>query len=354
MPFIGQLEPERLVQHFIEHPPSGFSADRIAGGIPAFTAPFDLLTTADLPLQRRVRALPLRRYWQRWLTPQTRFIGSTVTEYAWMPLGSDPRSLARALKHEGAGCRLLVVKDIPQASPLLDANANDWSEAFASACAEAGFVLLEGQALAWVPVDFDNVDDYIAALPRGRRRDLRRKLRSRAELDLAVEPAGAAFADDAAVDELHALYRNVHAQSDIHFDFLERDFFAAVLRDPTLGAVVFLYRRAGQLIGWNLCFEHQGALVDKYMGLRYPEAREFNLYAVSWVENLAYARQRGLHRYIAGWTDPAVKAHLGARFTFSRHAVYPRNPLLRLVLRGVARWFESDRAWADEALGCDR
>lgn len=337
------------------HPPREFRADRIDGGIPAFTCHFNLLTTIDPAVRRRVEALPGYRYWQRWLTVRSRFIGSTVTEYAWFPMGADPRMLAREMRrNEGAGCRWLIVKDMPSASPLLDDTANGWSDAFAAACKASGFVLLEGQALAWVPIDFESVEDYVAALPRGRRRDLRRKLRSRAVLDVAIVPTGAAFGDDAAVEELHALYRNVHAQSEVHFDFLEREFFAAVLCDANIGGIVFMYRRAGLLIGWNLCFEYDGALVDKYMGMLYPEAREHDLYAVSWIENLAYARRRGLRRYIAGWTDPAVKAHLGARFTFTRHAVYPRNPVLRLGLRCVARWFEGDRYWADEALPCDR
>jgi hypothetical protein len=354
-PFIGQLEPARIVDHFIAWPPRGFRADRIEGDIPAFTCRFDLLTTTEPALRRRIEALPLYRHWQRWLAVRTRFIGSTVTEYAWFPMGADPRALARRIRRtEGADCRWLVVKDIAHASPLLGAADNGWSDAFAAACKASGFVLLEGQALAWVPIDFESVDDYVAALPRGRRRDLRRKLRSRAALDLAIVPAGSAFDDDAAVDELHALYRNVHAQGDVQFDFLERGFFAALLRDATIGGVVFMYRRSGRLIGWNLCFEHGGALVDKYMGLLYPDARENDLYAVSWVENLAYARRRGLHRYIAGWTDPAVKSHLGARFTFTRHAVYPRNALLRFALRWLARRFEGDRAWADGALPCDR
>lgn len=225
-PFVGQLEPAGLVDQFIRHPPRGFDAERIDGGMSAFTLAFDVLTTLEPALRRRIHALPLYRAWKRWLTLRTRFIGSTVTEYAWLPVGADPRQFARDLRdRDAAGTRLLIVKDLPQASPLLDEHANGWTDAFAAACRAGGFVLLEGQALAWVPVDFDTVDDYIAALPRGRRRDLRRKLRSRADLEVNVVPGGSAFDDDAVVAEMHALYASVHAQSDVHFDFLEHDFF---------------------------------------------------------------------------------------------------------------------------------
>ena len=99
------------------------------------------------------------------------------------------------------------------------------------------------------------------------------------------------------------------------------------------------------MIGWNLCYECDGKLIDKYIGLAYPAAREHNLYFVSWMHNLGHARERGLTHYVAGWTDPEVKSFLGASMTFTRHAVYARNPLLRWLLRRLGGHFESDRAW---------
>ena len=74
-----------------------------------------------------------------------------------------------------------------------------------------------------------------------------------------------------------------------------------------------------------------------------------NLYFVSWINNLEYAQRNGLKTYIAGWTDPQVKLELGARFTFTRHAVYVRNPILRAILRVISTQFESDRSWRDDA-----
>lgn len=351
MPFIGQLEPDALLRQFLACPPRGFTAERLAGGIPAFTARFDVLTTAEPAFRRRVEAWPLHRHWRDWLRIRTRFVGSTVSEYACFPGDADPARLAGMLHATQArSCPLLVVKDIPGDSPLLDADGNAWARAFAASCAGLGFVLLEGQALAWAPIDFESTDGYLARLSRSRRRDIRRKLRSRALLDVEVLQAGDAFRDDRLVDDIHALYCNVHAQSQTQFDFLERDFFAALLRDEGCGGVLFVYRRNGRMIGWNLCFEYAGMLVDKYMGLLYPQAREYDLYAVSWFENLEYARRRGLRAYVAGWTDPQAKAQLGARFTSTWHAVYPRNRLLRWLLRRIARRFEGDRAWREASL----
>ncbi len=350
MPFVSQLEPDALVREFIAHPPTGFTAQALPSGIPAFDTDFNILTTVEPEMRRRMDHWPGFAHWQHWLRLRTCFIGSTVAEYAWLPRGANPADFAdHLLATQSRRCPLLIIKDIAHASPLLDGADNMWVDSFVARCEKAGCVMVEGQALAWVPIDFDDIDEYLSRLSRSRRRNIRRKLRSRAALEIEQIATGAAFSDDLVIDAFHALYCNVYAQSELHFDFLDREFFAAVLRDAHSGGIVFVYRHGGRMIGWNLCFEHGGALVDKFMGLVYPDARDHDLYAVSWMENLEYARSRGLRRYIAGWTDPEVKAQLGAQFTFTRHAVYPRNPMLRFALRKLARYFERDRAWREEA-----
>jgi predicted N-acyltransferase len=344
MPFSTALEPESLVEHFLAHPPQDFTAQRSASGMPVFQARFDLLTTMDDALRRRIAGLPLYRRWGRLLRWRTRFAGCTVTEYAPLPSRVAPAALAdELLAAYGRECALLIVKDLPQDSPLLDVDANAQARAFAAALAARGFVLLEGMPLAWVPIDFDSTDDYLARLSAARRKDIRRKLRARERLQVDALATGAAcFADAAVVEEFYALYANVHAQSEIHFDLLDRDFFRAVLQDAASGGIVFAWRSGGRLIGWNLCYEYGGMLVDKYVGFAYPQAREHNLYAVSWMHNLEYARQRNLSHYVAGWTDAAIKSYLGATLSMTRHAVYLRNPLLRVLLRRCAHWFEGE------------
>ncbi len=350
MPFVSQLEPDALVGHFLRHPPQGFTAGHVVDGVPAFIAPFDLLTTADDTLRARVSRLPGYRRWQRLLRPRTRFVGTTVSEYALLPSDADPLALADALvRAHATECPFLIVKDIPERSPLLDEAGNAWCDAFAAACTEQGFVLVEGQALAWVPIDFDDAEAYLARLSKGARKDIRRKLRVRDRLEVeAVATGDPRFHDESEIDAFYRLHAAVYEQSTIHFDRLTREFFRAVLQDAQGSGIVFVYRAGGRMIGWNLCYRHKGALVDKYVGFAYPEARQFNLYVVSWMHNLAYAREQGLAHYIAGWTDPEVKAHLGARFTFTRHAVRPRSRLLRVALRRLARHFESDRQWFEE------
>lgn len=342
------LEPRSLVDHFLAAPPVDFVASTQAFGTPAFFAHFDILTTADQDLRQRVSDWPLYRWWRRCLHLRTCFIGTTVSEYAVFPEGIDAGALVDEWLNLFARRQiLLIVKDIPQDSPLLDAASNAFAGAITKACEHADFVLVEGQALAWVPIDFESTEEYLGRLSAARRKDIRRKLRARNELEIEQIPTGMAFHEHSTRELFHRLYLNVYAQSEIHFDQLSRTFFDAVLQDAQSGGIVFTYRQAGRLIGWNLCFVVGDSLVDKFVGFEYPAAREYNLYFISWMHNLDYARQHGLAAYIAGWTDPEIKSYLGARFTFTRHAVRPRNRVLRAGLRRLARYFESDRSWAD-------
>jgi predicted N-acyltransferase len=349
--YLNLLEPEALVRAFLAHPPENAKALIGPGGTPAFSTRFDLLTTADDHLRRRVAALPFYRHWARMLKPLTCFVGTTISEYMLCPRELAPATLVQEIRNSLArNYPFVIIKDIPRDSPLLGADANARAHEVVEACEAAGFVLLEGQAIAYVLIDFDSVDDFVLELSRGRRKDIRRKLRSHASLsiEVVVVPCGSnRFRQHKVLEEYYQLYMNVFRQSEIHFDLLSAEFFRSVLQDESSGGIVFEYRQHGTLIGYNLCFECGTMLIDKYIGFRYPEAREANLYFASWFHNLAFARERGLKYYVAGWTDPEIKAYLGARFTFTCHAVYVRSAVLRAGLRRLAGYFERDRAWRD-------
>ncbi|WP_018609290.1 GNAT family N-acetyltransferase [Uliginosibacterium gangwonense] len=344
---LNGLEPDALLQHFTHHPPKGFEAFVLPEGVHGFYADFDILTTADDAVQRKLAKLPGGKWLRRLLYLRTCFIGTTASEYAPLPEQIKPSLLVeRILATWQRRSMLLIVKDVPEASPLLSAQANRYAEDFIAASLAKGFFMVDGQALAYVPIDFASQDEYLARLSSGRRRDIRRKLKARAALRLEVLDTGCERLKDAALlDELYAQYLEVYAQSEIHFDLLSPEFFRAVLQDATIDGRLFLYWHEEKIIGHNLCFVYNGMLVDKYVGFRYPVARDCNLYFVSWMENLNYALANGLSHYIAGWTDPQIKAYLGASFTFTRHAVYVRNAILRSILRRLSGLFESDRKW---------
>ena len=347
-PFLNLLEPPAYAELFRRIPPIGFRTGRTRCGTPLFRTSFDLLTTLEPDALTRWRGMPLFRFWSRLLRFQTCFAGTTITEYAPLPQGVPACDLLDQLLAETTENESLTIfKDLPDASPLLPEADNALAEELAREAAGRGFLTVQGQALAYLPIDFPSADVWLGRLSGARRKDLRRKMKKRDQLEVDEIPLGDAFFfQPGIVDEFYALYTEVFEQSLIHFDLLSRDFFAALLQSRYIEGVVLRYRLreadGGTTVGYNLCLIHNGRLIDKYIGLRYPRARELNLYFISWMCNLEYAVRRNLAVYVAGWTDPEVKAALGASFTFTRHLVRVRNPLLRRVLVPLRHCFESD------------
>lgn len=350
MPFMNNsyfnlVEPDFYPDLFLYHPPLGFTAGYAADSLFYFKTRFGLLTTLENDVRAKVEKLPLFRYWSDWLNWSACFIGTTITEYAPLPSGIAPNRLFDSLASQLTGRQTLtVLKDLPVDSPLLSAAENEYSQRLVEESIRRGFFELEGQALAYVPIDFSSIDDYLSRLSSGRRKDLRRKLKAAGLLSIDILPTGdPVFVRETVLDEFYAMYLEVFQQSHVQFDLLSRDFFKTILNNKKLNGLVITYRYNGILAGYNICLVHNGALIDKYIGFKYPLARQLNLYFISWLYNLELALKQGCTCYIAGWTDPEVKASLGAKFTFTRHLVWIENPLLRRLLYPLRHLFENDR-----------
>ena len=155
------LEPEALVELFLRPPPQGFAAASEAD-LPVFGTDFDLLTTLEPAILAKIRRLPLFGLWSRLLRFPARFAGTTATEYAPLPKGLEPGALLDGFRERcAAGQSLLIVKDVPEVSPLLGAGDNEAAMRLARIAPDKGFIVVEGQALAYVPIDFSSTDEYL-------------------------------------------------------------------------------------------------------------------------------------------------------------------------------------------------
>lgn len=344
MRYLNQLEPNSFIEHFLQYPPEYFVATQLPDSTPTFTTHYNLLTTLDFPLQRKIATLPLFKYWRKWLTPYTCFVGTTVSEYTLAPNGIQPKEWVLSCKQQLANSyAFLIIKDIPLTSPLLSEEENTYAQSCINAAKETGFIVLQGQALAFVPIDFCSLDEYMQRFSKATRKNMRRKLKSLETLNISITRTGDSwFNDEQVVSNFYHLYENVYLQSEIHFDKLTFGFFKALLQSADNNGTIMIYRYEGKIIGYNICFVEANRLVDKYVGFEYPAAREHNLYFVSWFVNLDYAIKHQISTYIAGWTDPEVKKSLGALFTFTYHAVHIRNPFIRILLKPFTFLFESD------------
>lgn len=341
------LEPSAFADLFTAFPPVGFACSHNQAGLPLFFTDFDLLTTLEKDARDKIIGLPLFKSWSRLLRFPCCFCGTTITEYSPLPADLSGQAIVDLIngfrEEQGTTQSLVIIKDLPVSSPLLQPRDNELSEFVAQEAVRQGFIEVQGQALAYVPIDFADQEEYLARLSSSRRKNLRRKLKRKDSLDIEILPLGDdLFFDPAFLDTAYAMYLAVFEQSEIHFDLLSQEFFTALLQSRSIEGVVFIYRHEGVMAGYNICLVHNSLLIDKYIGFTYPLSRDLNLYFISWMVNLAYAKERGCSAYIAGWTDPEVKASLGAKFTFTRHLVWVRNPALRFILHRLKHLFEAD------------
>jgi len=338
------IEPTAFVELFRKYPPQDFLVKTEPFGIPIFTMNLDLLTTMDEALSARIRRLPFYRYWGRFLRLSSSFCGTTTTEHCPLPKNVSAKAFMEALHVAYADSQaLFIVKDLPNNSPLVSDEDNAYADELARIADSMGYIVVEGEALAYNNVDFSSEDEYLARLSSARRKNLRRKLRSREMLGVDVLPLGDPFFDDDSVaDELYALFKQVYDNSLIHFDLLTKDYLTALVRSKDISGVVFRYVQGERTVGYNICLTHGNMLIDKTIAMDYALSRAVNLYHISWMENLRYARTHGYTCYVSGCTAIEAKASLGASFTMTRHLVWVRNPVLRHLLRLCRGLFESD------------
>jgi hypothetical protein len=182
---------------------------------------------------------------------------------------------------------------------------------------------------------------YLAGLTRATRKGVRRKLRGASAL--SVETVSDI---DAVAGEIDALYNSTREHSAVDYEELEAlpsGYFSAVSRSLGERAVFKLYRADGQLIGFNLLLVQPDRVIDKFLGMKYPEGPLNDLYVRSWMENVSHCLQHGKRRLQTGQTAYGPKLRLGStlepRVIFFRH----RSRVINLVLKVLAPWLAFDR-----------
>lgn len=303
---------------------------RLVGAAPAFITDYRLETTfegAGRRIAERVRKLA-----PGVMTPRLGCLGSPCAETATVGFARDlpdvqrPAILAallRAFEAEAvrSGCALIGVKDADHAQAGL------WSRA----AGEAGYSAVPGQAIADLPIDFADIDAYLARLSSGVRKDMRRKLRSRP--GVRVEHRASLGPD---LPRAMELYHQTLARASAQLETLTPAFFTEVAERMGDRALFTLYYAGDDLLAFNLLLEDGEVLLDKFFCMEAERGRAHNLYYLSWFLNLEHCLAQGLKRYQSGQANLPDKVRLGSRLTPSSMYFRHRNGLLNGALRALA------------------
>ncbi|HRD75677.1 MAG TPA: GNAT family N-acetyltransferase [Hyphomicrobiaceae bacterium] len=320
-------------------PPPAFTLGAVTvrrGGRLLAAAPtFRLIYRLDTPLQDRMRGLGdwLHRRLPRLINLPILCLGSPLADRCH--LGLDPAltpgerdavmaALLTGLDAEAARhhARVVAVKDL---------TGRD-GETLGAPFKREGFTRIASLPVAVLELPFADEGAYLASLSSATRKDIRRKLKSSG--DLRIETRSSIAGLEA---EIASLYEETRRQSGVdygEFEGLAPSYFPAVSVHLGERAQWMLYWLGDRLIAFNLLLVGDERVIDKFIGMRYPEAREHNLYAVSWMANVRFCLARGIRRLQTGQTAYSSKVRFGSALepmlVFARHRIGVVNALFKM------------------------
>lgn len=257
-------------------------------------------------------------------------------------LGRAAEALLRAVEEqaEAEGSDLVAFKDLDPETEAF----------FASLLRTRRFARLASLPVAVLDLPFAGEEAYLASLSAATRKDIRRKLRASNQVRIEERT------DIAGLEaEIEALYASTRLNSELDygdFEVLPPGYFAAVSRALGPRAVFMLYWIGDTLAAFNLLLVEEKRVIDKFLGMRYPLAREHNLYAVSWVANVRFCLGRGIRLLQTGQTAYASKLRLGSRLVPSTIHFRHRRRLANGVLKALSPFFAFDRSDPDLKAVC--
>lgn len=311
--------------------------DTLRAAVPAFVVDYRLDTTLSGPLRRVTdaigRALP------RLLTQRMLSLGSPVAEvchlgFALRSTPQEQRAMLGAIfdkveeytkQHR---VRMIAVKDAPAAQ----------DELWAAAARAHGLRRQPGLPTASLDIRFADLNGYLTALTPGTRKDMRRKLKTAGALRAEWRRDVSAIRDD-----VMRLYAATYERAEFDFEKLTPGYFEGVLRDLGERASCVAYWLGERLVAFNLVLHDERRLLDKFLGMDYAVARDYNLYFVTWMENVRHCIARGIPVYQSGQGLHREKVRLGSRLATNwlwyRHC----NRVLDAIIGSVEKLARLDR-----------
>ena len=237
-----------------------------------------------------------------------RILAVGMVEGEWSEIGIDPfideETLDRAI--EMALCALQTLAAERNSDILAFYNFNQYSRLPEGIFKK--FNRVKFRSCARLRIDFSSLEEYLNRLSKAARKDLRRKMRVAPDVRVVRSCTVSPF-----LDRIYALYLETVARGPMAIGIHNRLFFEKICqRIP--GAEYMLYFVQEELVAFNLLVVKQEAMVDQFFCMDYEIGRKYNLYVLSWLENVRTCVERKIPFFYAGQGAEKTKAHLGATF----------------------------------------
>jgi len=270
--------------------------------LPLFESRFDLSTFAEGWIKGSLRAAG--RLVPSIFAPRILGVGLLVGE--WSEIGIDPQidagTLETAWEMALGALQALAAELNSDITAFYNFNHHGKlpGEVFRS------FNRVQCLPCARLPITFRSLEEYVSGLSRNTRKDLRRKMRVSHEVRVIRSRDISPF-----LGRIDELYRQTVERCPMALGVHNRLFFEKVC-ERVPGAEYTLYFVREELAAFNLLVVKKEAMVDKYFCMDYELGRKYNLYFLSWLENVRYCVEQGIPLYHAGQGAEKTKARLGA------------------------------------------
>jgi uncharacterized protein len=259
---------------------------------------------------------------------QPRVLGAGLVLGEWSEIGIDPQIDAGTLD---AACNIafgaLETLAAELKSDILALyNFNDYGRLPGGILKK--FNRVQCQPFAQLPINFNSLEEFLARLSRAARKDLRRKMRAFHDVRVVRSRTISPF-----LDRVYKLYLETAARGPLALGVHNRLFFEKIC-ERVPGAEYTLYFVKDELAAFNLLVVNQQGMGDKYFCMDYELGRKYNLYVLSWLENVRCCVERKIPFYYGGQGAEKTKAHLGATFIPSFILFKHRQPVIDRFLIG--------------------
>ncbi|HEV3243531.1 MAG TPA: GNAT family N-acetyltransferase [Chthoniobacterales bacterium] len=287
----------------------------------------------------KIRAIVdlVRKKFPRFLTMRVLMVGCAAGEgqlgaidphdEAWLAQTLPPILLSFAKQKRAS---LVVWKDF----------SSDYRSAMA-ALTENGYVRAPSMPMTRLRIDYKSFDEYLGQIGYVSRKSLRRKFRKTeraAKIDMEVVTDITPH-----IDEIHALYLQVHERSPMKFEVLTKEFFSAIGRTMPERARFFIWRSSGKIIAFSLCLVSGDTIHDECLGLDYGVAFELYLYFYTLRDVISWSIAQGLRCYSSGPLNYDPKLHLGHELAPLDLYVMHTKPLLNPIFQFAVKYLEPTR-----------
>jgi predicted N-acyltransferase len=305
--------------------------------VPAFITDYRLDTTLTGRLRRFTDAIT--RKFPRLLQQRMLCLGSPVGEICHLGFAPDADAAAQQRLLGAIMDKVEEYTKQHRVSMIAVKDASAAQDAIWTQVAQAHRLRRQpGLPTALLDTRFASIDDYLRALGAGTRKDMRRKLKAGTALRIEWR-----HDIDGIDDQVMRLYRSTMEKSELNFEELTRAYFSGVLRELGDRASCVTYWLGEHLVAFNLVLHDGQRLLDKFLGMDYAVARDYNLYFFTWFENVRYCIAHSLPLYQSGQGLHREKLRLGSRLAANWLWYRHRNRVLDFIFASGERLFRLDR-----------